>query len=85
MVGHHQETRIEVNNMDKVSIGNVIWHIENNRHVLGDRNVLEEVLKVVTNRLTNLATYIRDHINRQDDKTTLDAVLNALKVQYNMR
>lgn len=35
--------------MDKRQIENIIWHIETNREVLGDKRTLDDVLKALKN------------------------------------
>ena len=37
--------------MDKREIENIVWHIETNRKVLGDKRILDEVLKSLKNTI----------------------------------
>ncbi len=41
--------------MNKKQIENIVWHIETNRRVAGDKQVLDDVLKSLKNLLKETA------------------------------
>lgn len=40
--------------MNKKQMENMVWHIETNRKVLGDKATLDDVLKALKNKLTEM-------------------------------
>lgn len=40
--------------MTEIQLKNIIWHIETNREVLGDKRTLDDVLKSLKNMVENM-------------------------------
>lgn len=62
--------------MNKKQIENIVWHIETNRRVAGDKRVLDDVLKSLKNFLKETAQEVP--VQEQSIKDILSEVLTLL-------
>lgn len=67
--------------MNRKQIENIVWHIETNRSVAGDKQVLDDVLKSLKNFLKETA----QEVPVQEQLATLEVLNNELNINLSQK